>query len=776
MFKKTEGTSRRFAAWPFDWLWVFMIAAAALIGYWSSSSLLGARFDLLISDASQAMFVGETHPDVVIVSVDYQTIEANGRATFTRRNLANLIDLIDSSKPRSILITYSLHEVNPNSPESDLLLADVLKRSQRVVLAAERQPAADGNGLKIVPPVDFFGQHAKQIGHDLFGIDDDGNTRSFPLFWQEGKTTYAHIALAALEAGGARIPPRYLASKPSETGPGNEARFFPANSINTISAGALLNGQVPANALANKYVVVGSALHGASQSMRLPKTPFTGQSAQGQQTAAHAMSALLQDRATVAADSDANALHTYVAIALALLAVYAQFHLLGWLARSIVVFGAPIIVGLAYVLIERFAPQLSNPSAFLFTFVAGLILNLLLVDFRTSTFVKKQLSFLRASDSSTQIAQPSPKAARDASRTDLESLQQLSNEVSDLRELYKETIRLLPVGVCLLDANGKVIVTNPRAAEVLGKTSTNQVLGEPLRRVFERFSSSSSADILYEKMAANSSWSGELADVDGNEHWVSFRALPSTRDTKNSRGVITFDDISSFRLTQRERDAMLNFISHDLRSPLNSVSSITEQLLASDELDGNTIKAIGAIDALVERASSLANEFIGIARAENLPRASLRSVDLSEIALEAAREMAHRALRHSVRLRVNAKQAVMVRGDWTLLFRAMTNLLDNALRASPANQTVTIIVKPIENNQAIFVVTDHGVGMSDAKIDQINRDAITVGDSDAHGFGLGLAFVSKVARAHHGKMQAQRRMSGGTRVSVVIASQSRANE
>jgi signal transduction histidine kinase len=104
-----------------------------------------------------------------------------------------------------------------------------------------------------------------------------------------------------------------------------------------------------------------------------------------------------------------------------------------------------------------------------------------------------------------------------------------------------------------------------------------------------------------------------------------------------------------------------------------------------------------------------------------------------------------------------AERPIWVQGDATMIFRAIRNLVDNAIKHTPAGTSVDIEVKPTGS----VAVNDHGPGICEKDRDVIFR-RFWRGDRNAsEGTGLGLAIVSRIAEIHAGTIRVTNRPGGG---------------
>ena len=191
-------------------------------------------------------------------------------------------------------------------------------------------------------------------------------------------------------------------------------------------------------------------------------------------------------------------------------------------------------------------------------------------------------------------------------------------------------------------------------------------------------------------------------------------------------------------------------LAHDLRTPLAHLRARLETLAASKEPDPAAIEAaLSEVDYVQGVFASL----IDISRAEaGLSRDQFEEVDLCEIVGNAADFYSALAEEKSVTISSECKGEIKVRGHAQFLARAVANLLDNAVKYSPAGSRI-IANTSIKNGKPQISVCDHGVGVSEPDWpNAVKRFARLGAERPLPGAGLGLSLVATVARLHDAEL------------------------
>ncbi|MBP6031017.1 MAG: CHASE2 domain-containing protein [Sphingobium sp.] len=210
-----------------------------------------------------------------------------------------------------------------------------------------------------------------------------------------------------------------------------------------------------------------------------------------------------------------------------------------------------------------------------------------------------------------------------------------------------------------------------------------------------------------------------------------------------------------------ERQEMLQFLSHDMRGPQAAIIALLDND-ASPKMPERERTVRARIRRYAETTLTLADNFVQLARLESQP-AEQEPVDVTDAmaqAIDMAWPQAHAA---GIVIERNTPHGedLWVLGDAAALVRAFTNLLLNAVQASPPASIIRCEMKR-EGGFALASVCDEGPGLPpERKADPFARFGYTRTASGAHGSGLGLAFVAAVARQCGGEALYTETHSGG---------------
>lgn len=216
---------------------------------------------------------------------------------------------------------------------------------------------------------------------------------------------------------------------------------------------------------------------------------------------------------------------------------------------------------------------------------------------------------------------------------------------------------------------------------------------------------------------------------------------------------------------------------HQIRTPLAVLSTQAEYGLRLDNLTETRLTFGGMLDT-IRSTRRMANQMLTMARAEVAHDDKIRDpqrLDLCEIAQEVAVELAGIALKKHIDLALEGTETpAYIDGDRTLLYEMTTNLVDNALRYTPAHGHVTIGVTTSDTNIELSV-SDDGPGIPEEEREKVFlRFYRILGQNAVEGSGLGLSIVREICLSHRGGVRLAKGLNGrGLSVKVTIPASTR---
>jgi heavy metal sensor kinase len=225
-------------------------------------------------------------------------------------------------------------------------------------------------------------------------------------------------------------------------------------------------------------------------------------------------------------------------------------------------------------------------------------------------------------------------------------------------------------------------------------------------------------------------------------------------------------DDSFHQMRQFSADA-----SHELQTPLTILKGEMEVALRSQRNAEQYQRVLRSGLEEIDRISHLVDGLLLLARADaGVLRLDLRPVDLKELLQEIYEQMKVVADDRSVSLHPSLLETVSVQGDREHLRRLLLNLVDNAIKYTPAGGEVTLSLQS-DKDWASLKISDTGIGLSkdeQARIFSRFHRATEARSRDEKGVGLGLSIVRSIAEAHGGRIQVESIHGQGSTFTVLL--------
>jgi two-component system sensor histidine kinase KdpD len=220
--------------------------------------------------------------------------------------------------------------------------------------------------------------------------------------------------------------------------------------------------------------------------------------------------------------------------------------------------------------------------------------------------------------------------------------------------------------------------------------------------------------------------------------------------------------------TEKLQTALLNSISHDLRTPLVSItgalSSLREKSLHLSKADRQNLLETAYSEAM--RLNRLVGNLLNMTRLEGgAIHLRCEPCDIQDIIGSALEQLGERLESKPVNILI-PPDLPMVSLDFALFCQAVVNLIDNAIKYSPKESPITIKASKTET-EIILQVIDEGIGIPAEDLERVFDKFYRVSrPENIHGTGLGLAISKGIIEAHGGVILAENRPVGGTIMTI----------
>ena len=304
-------------------------------------------------------------------------------------------------------------------------------------------------------------------------------------------------------------------------------------------------------------------------------------------------------------------------------------------------------------------------------------------------------------------------------------------------------------GIVAVDRDERIVLWNPAAERITGVPS-EEALGRTVPEVLQRELRSESDAVSGDRLVP-------IRRGD-NEVWLSLTEAVMRDPAGETAGrIFAFRDISAERVVEQMRSDFVSTVSHELRAPLTSIYGFAATLLRDDvqfeEEERNVF--LTYIESEAQRLTTIVDKLLSVARLDagdlqlELAPVDVRSL-VSEV-VDHAREEATAGHEFVVDL---PDAPLAARTDSDKLRQVLVNLVDNAVRFSPAGGRVTVGAQR-RGETIVLTVSDQGVGIPDTEQERIFSKFYRVGDAQTGGTGVGLFIAQGLVGALGGRITVQ---------------------
>jgi len=242
--------------------------------------------------------------------------------------------------------------------------------------------------------------------------------------------------------------------------------------------------------------------------------------------------------------------------------------------------------------------------------------------------------------------------------------------------------------------------------------------------------------------------------------------------TKPACFLVVINDITVIKENEKLRSDMVNLMSHEIRTPLTSIQGFAEILMLDDTISAENKEYISTIFNESQRLSRMLNTFLSIARLEQSDKQEFQKipVKLDNVVSEVVQEMQEKARRKRIRLVEKADANLPpIAADKGLVAKAISHLIDNAIKYSP-ERTSVIISTVLEPEYVRVTVEDRGYGIPKEEQEKIWQKFYRIAreghDKEEESTGLGLALVKEIVERHGGLVDVESEVGFGSKFSI----------
>ena len=699
-----------------------------------------------------------------------------------------------AQKPKAMGVDILLSE--PENEIDDRDLAEAFNAAGNLVLATKIRAASEGPLW--ADPLPIFARNAAAIGHVQAELGPDSICRRVPaaLMTAEGprwafalevarvaQRTMIEEDATGLRLGGTQIPldgprsrrssatlnvsPRFLRIDfRGQTLPGESAAPFDA-----VSAADLLDGK-RGEQLRGRAVLIGFGA--ADLSDRIP-TPVTDRLPMpGVEIHANLLSGLLDGRSSQVLMVGVQIL---LVLSASLISTLLVLHWPG--AKGLLALLGSVLGGYAagfelfthaHWLVE-FGPLL---CAGVLAAPLAQLENLIMVDRGLTRSLRQLRRALMTTDSDPGASlraalRPQAPAPNEGLHWKVELINQLQAELGSLYAFDQTLLETMQEGIAVFAGEGRQLFQNLHW-KTFGERLDLRIdadldelaiaLGDPLWRDLSKHLSGPGTHLESELHANGTLWK------------ISAVRLPATSHAGEGAVMVVAYDLTARLERDRARAEALGFVTHELRTPLVSIQGLAEFLLRYPQKAGSS-EAAQTIFRESQRMVAMINTYLDLLRLDASSQPVRRQdVNIRTTVTQAERVMHPLAESAGITMKTAIDMNLPpLQGDPHLIAGALLNLLSNAVKYSPRGSEVRLLVAGQEG-AVMFEVWNPGPPIPAQELESLFQPFYRRPEHDrkAPGWGLGLAFVKRIAEGHGGWVEVQSDAHSGTRFRILLPS------
>ncbi|MDF2961005.1 MAG: histidine kinase [Paenibacillus sp.] len=358
-----------------------------------------------------------------------------------------------------------------------------------------------------------------------------------------------------------------------------------------------------------------------------------------------------------------------------------------------------------------------------------------------------------------------------------DSLQLQMNRIIEDESRLKSVLENMISGVMMIDREGKIVLLNRSAEDILG-FSSQELLGKKFDEAKQQFDFT---QLIQECIDVHEHIRDEMIFYYPSERILEINLSPMSLNEEEWVGVlIVLHDITAVRRLERMRSEFVANVSHELKTPIAAVKGFAETLLAGALNDKETAKSfLQIIFDESERLNRLIGDILELSKIESrrIPL-QFSPVHLQAFIGNCLHVMNSEAAKKSIDLEMNVDPDLYIEADEDRLRQILINLLSNGINYTPEGGKVKVKVEPplgggtgSENERIRMTISDTGIGIPKKDLPRIFERFYRVDKARSRssgGTGLGLSIVKHLVELHKGSIRVESEVGMGTKFIIEL--------
>jgi two-component system phosphate regulon sensor histidine kinase PhoR len=358
----------------------------------------------------------------------------------------------------------------------------------------------------------------------------------------------------------------------------------------------------------------------------------------------------------------------------------------------------------------------------------------------------------------------------DRVRRGFKNRSQLAEQHQNRLKDFLSAIQASPNGVLLLDEEGRIEWCNQTAAVHLGLDDKRDV-GQHIVNLVR--------DPLFTRYVAQGDYQKEVV-IEGRTNSLTQQLNLQVQlhpYGDNKKLVLTRDDTARAKADQMRRDFVAN-VSHEIRTPLTVLAGFVETLQSLPLKRDERKKYLDLMAVQATRMQGLVSDLLTLSQLEGSPPPpASEAVDLKPLMAQVKSDAIALSALHGTdgqamhTFHFDWPERLHIGGSRAEIHSAVSNLVNNAVRYTPAHGVIDVLWKIGPEGQALFSVRDNGVGIAAEHLPRLSERFYRVDRSrsrESGGTGLGLAITKHIVQRHGGSFQVESEVGVGSCFSLLF--------
>ena len=364
-----------------------------------------------------------------------------------------------------------------------------------------------------------------------------------------------------------------------------------------------------------------------------------------------------------------------------------------------------------------------------------------------------------------------------------DSINDMASKLNDtIMSLQDKNIKLEAImssvvnGIIAIDSAERVLFINNAAERLLNITERDMV-GKHLLQVVRN---NSLDNYLKTILQDKNFFDAEITIDDPVEKVLKFYTNPIKQTDKSDiEGIIiTLQDITELRKLERMRTEFVANVSHELKTPLTSIKGFAETLKMGDIEDKqDTVRFLSIIEDEADRLYRLINDILSLSELEQRKvKAVKEEIKVQKMIKEVLSMLKSQSDKKNIEITLDVQEGLNdLTGDPDKLKQMLINLVDNAIKYTPANGKVLVAAYNLgdiaSQGEILIKVKDNGIGISKQHIPRLFERFYRVDKARSRtvgGTGLGLAIVKHIVILFNGKIEVESEVGKGTEFRIIL--------